>query len=72
MVGDAILVSRTPPCLKEKPRICGKYTDAIIEFDMNFFERLYYYGPFRVKYLNSVFSEDVKDAIATRGTSVRD
>ena len=72
MAGDPIPVSITPSCLKDKPRICGKCKDAIIEFNMNFFERLYYYGPFWVKYLKRVFSKDSENTLAPSGTSLGD
>ena len=51
-------VTSNPLCYEERPRICRPCHDAFGEFEMNFVERLIYYGPFWLRYIIRVFSSD--------------
>ena len=66
-VGDPISISITALCLKEKKRVCEKCQDAIVEFNMTYWERLFYYGPVWLRYAKRCLFENNEVPPATSG-----
>ena len=67
MPGEPMAISATKLCLEDKPRACDPCSDALIEYNQSFVERVFYYGPFWLRWIKRVFAEDeVARAISRR------